>query len=977
MTDLMTPAERIGDLIKNEKESEVIPFLQKLDKKEKKEVAKALKEFEYVWEFNFKEERSGGSVFRTSSTPKGTEAQKKIFTILSFVCNNQRDYNKAWGARRQMTKALMDQILPWYCPTWLEKDINDISDGSWAQTPLNYDELVDLEEKGYVTLTPELIVIRILESIRTQANDHKWRYVPGGLWKRPVTLDKHIWYLFDYESSIHWSDQYISYVDEVKEHTWKETFKLLIETDRLNRKRVLSSSLQAANKNFNTSASGWFIDLFFYLEPTDEEMLEHQHDILALFTSPHSKVINGALKAIKKIVTQKDFARQDFVDNAPVLLTSETKSVVKSALMVLDKIARKDKDLKETICIHACQAFLQQDNDIQLRAAKLIAKYADETEALKGEISMYQSTLMTEPKGHVAFLIEEADEEPLPEEAFETAQLPALEDMGPLGVARDFDELMFLSSQAFDNNEAHHFDALIASLIHLQDEVKGSNIAKLEPALQRAYKSVMGDWNSRVGYLDNMLATFFIEYGKMLVQEQGKDAKVLHDMATAYYNQDVEMDREHGWYRRRLTPLKTWHTSGSTPVYFVFREMLVYSLEKLSRGDSTSLLSTPTHLPCFIDPQVLVDRVKQYQEKKIPINELDLQIALARCFPYKEVSKEYINSSLNAEMQRLFIFYLTEDERLSGPFERQKAWITAAISKDPEAVYEELESLIGSQHDRQKLTGAFEWYTGLEPFMNQRYDYKKRKSISFKDHHKKLVVKRNANENAISGVVGFIKKKFLSKKVDSSLYAQMEIKEQWLEGLSNDIARFLSLTPNNPGPLLVSLMEKGLKWSTFSSESDKKSVISALEYLAGIWNEYSKVPHDFLAITMTCSDKTARTIAGEIWVNETFNQRISHAQVGAALAKTYTQEFSPVKRFADLAINLYTVSPQHKEGMFILLHNCLRNMPEEPARNLKKLLMLLKETTSDSAKLKEDELLQSKFGQWKQTASLKKVIESL
>lgn len=977
MTDPVTPAERISDIIKNEKESEVIPFLQKLDNKEKKEVAKALKGFEYVWEYNFKEERSNGVAFRSSTTPKGTEAQKKIFTILSFVCNNQRDYNKAWGARRYMTKALMDQILPWYCPTWLEKEVNEINDGSWAQTPLNYGELVDLEEKGYVTLTPELIVIRILESIRTQAHDHKWRYEPDGLWKKPVTLDKHIWYLFDYESGIHWTDQYVSFVNEVKEHTWKETFKLLVETDRLDRKRVLSSSLQAANKNFNTSASGWFIDLFFYLEPTDEELLEHQRDILALFTSPHSKVINGALKAIKKIVTQKDFARQDFVDNAPVLLTAETKSVVKSALMVLDKIARKDKGLKETICIHACQAFLQQDNDIQLRAAKLIEKYADETETLKNEISMYQSTLMTEPKEHMAFLIEEADEEPLSEETFETAQPPALEDMEPLEVAKDFDELMFLSSQAFDNNEPYHFDALIASLIHLQDEVKGSNIAKLEPALQRAYKAVMGDWNSRVGYLDNMLATFFIEYGKVLVQEQGKDAKVLHDMATAYYNQDVEMEREHGWYRRRLTSLKTWHTSGSTPVYFVFREILVYTLEKLFRGDSTSLLSTPTHLPCFIDPQVLVDRVKLYQEKKIPVNELDLQIALARCFPYKEVSKEYITSSLNGEMQRLFSFYLTEDEKPKEPFEYPKAWITAAISKNPEEVYEELESLMGSQADKQCLTGAFEWYTGLEPFINRRYDHQKRKMVEFKDHHKKLVVKRSTNENTISGIVGLIKKNFLSRKVDSSLYSQMRIKEQWLEWVNNDIARFLSLVPNNPGSLLAALIEKALTWSTFLSESDKKSVIRALEYLAGIWNEYGRVPHDFLAITMACSDKTARTIAGEIWVSETFNQRINHAQVGAALAKTYTQEFSPVKRFADLAINLYTVSQQHKEGMFILLHNCIRNMPEEPARNLKKLLMLLKETANNSAKLKEDELLQSKFRQWKQTASLKKVIDVL
>ena len=43
--------------------------------------------------------------------------------------------------------------------------------------------------------------------------------------------------------------------------------------------------------------------------------------------------------------------------------------------MILDKIAKKEKDKQSEICLIAAQALLQNDEKIQIRAAKLLEKY--------------------------------------------------------------------------------------------------------------------------------------------------------------------------------------------------------------------------------------------------------------------------------------------------------------------------------------------------------------------------------------------------------------------------------------------------------------------------------------------------------------------------------------------------------------------------------------------------------------------------
>ena len=629
----MNPTEKFEDILKNEKVEENLPFLSSLDAKGKKQVATKLKASRYVWEYNMKTVKNDGWSYQTTQSPKGTEKQKQIYALASFFCHTKQEFQREWGAGQYLSKKVLDEVLPIYCPTWFVAYTNEISKEGWAVTRLDYHELVDLEKQGYLKLRPELVVSKLAWAITTR-EERKSFFTPARLWEDPVTLEKHIWYLFEYEANIYVANNYNSYENFDGKSIWQATFKLLADDKHIDRARILEQALLASNRNFNKIASGWYMDLFLFLDPSIHEILDLQPQLYSLFSSPHSKVINGALKLVKMIQGEPSFDADEFLVNTGMLLSSETKSIIKSSLQVLDKIAKGKAGDREDMCSLVIQVFIHQDSELQLRAAKFIEKYCPPgSEMVPAELSVYQGTLMREARAVLGTLLVTKDEEVTEEhEEGYSPTYTSLQDFEILPVPIHFDEFLFLASQAFDNNEPYHFDTFLAGIIAVHDQVKGDNIEKLEPVLQRALKRLTDDWPSNVGYLDNLLSVFFVEYCEVLYEKYPKEARTLSKLANAERQQDLKLASNSRWYHQRITPLNTWHTSSYSPAYYLFKNLLVLVLEKVKIDDTLPLLSTPTHMPCWLEANSLVDRVKRYQQDQVNVDALDLQIALARCF---------------------------------------------------------------------------------------------------------------------------------------------------------------------------------------------------------------------------------------------------------------------------------------------------------------------------------------------------------
>ena len=389
----MTIQEEFSNIVKTENVHTLIPFIKKLSKEDKKSIATWLKKehknyFEYV-EVTLDD---GRKTWKT----KGSPSQLKIFYMAGYCCYDFKTFRSKIG---RFDKNEIDIIGEFYYPNWFSDYINSYASSGWFPWQISYHWLMEKVKVGVLKPTNELLVATIGQSVFQRVEYKKrisWKFTPERLEVYEETLRNHFWLLFQYETNIHSQRQWIRVEDEKdKDMNWLEVIANLCEKEKLPRERVLKEALIATTRDFNRNLINWYIDLFKKLSPNVEELLSLQTDLFHPFHSAQSKPKNEILKLCKTIASESAFDDQGFIENGPILLASETKSVVNSTLMILEKIAKKDEELGREIAVLACHAFLQNDENIQSRAAKIILKYGDsEQEELKTEINMYQEGLV-------------------------------------------------------------------------------------------------------------------------------------------------------------------------------------------------------------------------------------------------------------------------------------------------------------------------------------------------------------------------------------------------------------------------------------------------------------------------------------------------------------------------------------------------------------------------------------------------------
>ena len=418
-----------------------------------------------------------------------------------------------------------------------------------------------------------------------------------------------------------------------------------------------------------------------------------QPELLNALSSQHGKAVKTALNAIKEFVEDNEFNAKGFLENAPILLSSETKSVVSTALLIFEKLLRKNKSFKEEICIAICQAFIHNDENIQNKATKLLIKYHDgSSQAVTDEISKYgDSMLMSSKKTLLEFI---SHNHPLPETMPPTGSDTTTNDLHPVQEISSLDELVFLASQAFDNNDPLHIDLLPSALVNLQGELTGPMLHKFEPALQRAYSFIMNGWSSTMGYLDHLLATFFIHVTKVLIDRfpnEGTSLKLIHE---TFKKKDDEDKAKWKWYESRILDLTTWTVASKDTTYIIHKAILLTAYQKIKAKDQMPLLSTPTHQYGYLDPVVLVRRLARYQQKNVAPENLDVQLAISRLAPFNHLAaQQEAKETLNGELLAVLQFLLNKDVTPMPPFTTPSLWFMAGVTKSPQATYKEFNSL--------------------------------------------------------------------------------------------------------------------------------------------------------------------------------------------------------------------------------------------------------------------------------------------
>ncbi len=974
--------KELQQIVHQEKENDIIPFLKKLTFKEKKALVPFLKKYkEQIFEtYNVEEKSKWGSSY--SYKNKHSEQKRDLVTKACFVCYNKTDFKKAfWNAVNIITSDYyIENILSWYIPNWYNVLINE--ENSWS---LDYIKTMFLIGKGWLKPTSTLIVSKLPNAIienKTVNGVNKSTYTPEVLDKYPATLKEHIWLLFEEESFI--NNNYINY--ELKNYNkksdvWVDTFIDLVKAKKLDRNRVLKAAVLTSTKSFNQNLTGWFFDLFIKLNPTNDEVLALQNELFSALNSPHSKVVNTVLRFFKKVGSLKKFHQLNFIDNSSILLNSETKSVVNSSLILLDKIAKSNIELIDAVCLKASESLLNVDDKIQLRASKMICKYGNTASLeLRDEVNLYKDSLFYSSKEVLKNFIEDLEEEDI--EVAEDIETKILIDLNKVEVYSTFDELLFFVSQVLDNNDVHHVDLFLSYVPKLNLLINNKNVAKLEPIFKRALDLTFsfGGWNSQIGELEFKAAYYLNDFSEILMKKYSKE---LFNFKTYKANKMLKLKNE-GFFKHYKGNLKEIeYQSINNSVYHIHQSLFIASKKQIKQKIALDFLSTPTHYPCWVAPEILINRIKRYENSIVKINPYDIQIAIAR-LPFNEFDDsliDKINEIRNEEIKEMLKYFYNFLPLKEANIQRKDVWVQAVICKKNLEDINYFKEI--SEYNLEKELTNYQWNCKLQDHIYNTYNFEKRRYVDKTIQKKEIRFfskKEKRKETFIQQIKSYLKPKKKNRII--TLYSYIRFNRRQYETVitPKDDVKFLNLSPNNPEVFLQQVIKYVLCESTFTSETNKKNMVNILKGLFDIWyrKDYGESVYLFLAASFLCSDKVSRELAAEIWIKAISENNFKTELFGGILGKLQYHEYGSFKRFTDLlTLNLLNISNNHNKELLVLLNAMIANMNEKPLRNTKKLLDILFELKQGFKDFELSFETKGKLTLWSETKSLNLIVKKI
>ena len=502
----MTIEERLNEIVEKGQGDAIIPFLQGLTQEERKTLVPCLNKLEEHYnKFVQLNENTYGT--------RGTPEQHRIINLTALVIYSLKEFRKhEWGIYTEQ----LNELIPWYIPSWLDSFFKEGESREFGGFyGMNYETLMDWIEQGVLTLTPSPQTIA--GYLVNYMNNTDF------LQKRAITLKEHIWYLFQYDCGQNWTDNrtggqpYFS-------------FRYFVEHGQLDRMRVLKESLLAVNRNLNKNLSSWFAGMFTALNPSTEEQLTLQPEMFAVLSAPHSRPVNIILGLLKNLCTHPQFQAEEFLSQTSVLFASDVKAIHQNTLAVLHKLAKERKEHRDTICCAAAQGLMSREESTQSKIVKLIQTYGETASTtLKEVLSIYTETMLANTKKELKAYLENNEPEDSASFTYEPI-LPIIREDNRIQEITSTEDLIFLASQVLDVNEIYHFDLLLGALVKWDRQQEAKQISQWTPILQRAYKLLMSGGSSRNGILDQLMATFLLDYAKLLIKRFPEEAQELNNL---------------------------------------------------------------------------------------------------------------------------------------------------------------------------------------------------------------------------------------------------------------------------------------------------------------------------------------------------------------------------------------------------------------------------------------------------------------
>ena len=416
---------------------------------------------------------------------------------------------------------------------------------------------------------------------------------------------------------------------------WDEVFELLVHYGYQIPRSFVGQLLESLLNQWKKPHLDWHCRLLKWLAPTQEELLAHQQTLFAVLGTGVGSVVKTVMEYIVSIANAPQFDFEGFRVQFPLAFTVEKQP--KALLQGVEILAKEFKKHPPTDASYREQLavlFTQPDVKLQEAVAELLSTYFNQ-EGLPEVIAPYRDYLKGKAQDLLATLSPSESSAPSDSSASsENSQTAcasrsacASRTLTPIIYPLTPNETLFLIGDCIREKSAATIDVFFDALVRLQDQIPADYAEQIKPYLKQL---LAREWFVETMPLLYLFLDSWSNQSPMpLVYDTDKEWKEIQKLYKEdKYTQADKLDKP------RVMHIAANQAQQTFPYLF---NKIARTLQKLKEKDTLPFLSTPTHEPFYIEAEVLVDKLLQYETQgKAP--DLDDLIVACNRLLFWEVS---------------------------------------------------------------------------------------------------------------------------------------------------------------------------------------------------------------------------------------------------------------------------------------------------------------------------------------------------
>ena len=401
---------------------------------------------------------------------------------------------------------------------------------------------------------------------------------------------------------------------------WDEVFELLVHYGYQIPRSFVGQLLESLLNQWKKPHLDWHCRLLKWLAPTQEELLAHQQTLFAVLGTGVGSVVKTVMEYIVSIANAPKFDFESFMQQFPLAFTVEKQP--KALLQGVEILAKGFKKHAPTDLSYREQLavlFTQPDVKLQKAVTDLLTTYfADE--GLAEVVAPYKDYL----KGKAQELLVTLS----PSENSENSQTAcAARTLTPITHNLTPEKLLFFLGDCIREKSAATIDVFFDALVRLQDQIPVDYPEQVKPYLKQL---LAREWSmGTIPLLYLFLDSWSNQSIEPLIYDIDKEWKEIRRLyKEEKYSQADKLDK--------LRVIHYGANKAKETFPYLFHK-IAHTLKKLKEKDTLPFLATPTHEPFYIEAEILVNKLLQYEAQgKAP--DLDDLIVACNRLLFWEVS---------------------------------------------------------------------------------------------------------------------------------------------------------------------------------------------------------------------------------------------------------------------------------------------------------------------------------------------------